>query len=111
LIGVDIRLLLMQTAPQRRERENRQINERPRTLIAAYKTLRVSFTGNLAVDPAHLRDLKHASMAVSAVAPVALIADSGDITLHYSTAVSFYREAINLCACWYLRYKLNIPLD
>src|SRR5690348_2187023 len=48
----------MQTVQQRRERENRQINERLRTLIAAYKTLGGSFTGELAVDPAHLRDLQ-----------------------------------------------------
>ena len=59
LIGVGIRLLAMQTVQQRRERENRQINERLRTLIAAYKTLGGSFTGNLAVDPTHLRDLLH----------------------------------------------------
>jgi hypothetical protein len=58
LIGVGIRLIVMQTIQQRRERENRQINERLRTLIAAYKTLGGSFTGNLAVDPAHLRDLR-----------------------------------------------------
>lgn len=58
LIGVGIRLLLMQTVQQRRERENRQINERLRTLIAAYKTLGGSFTGKLAVDPTHLRDLR-----------------------------------------------------
>jgi hypothetical protein len=58
LIGVGIRLLAMQTIQQRRERENRQINERLRTLIAAYKTLGGSFTGDLAVDPAHLKDLK-----------------------------------------------------
>lgn len=58
LIGVGIRLLAMQTIQQRRERENRQINERLRTLIAAYKTLGGSFTGDLAVDPAHLRDFK-----------------------------------------------------
>jgi len=58
LIGVGIRLLAMQTIQQRRERENRQINERLRTLIAAYKTLGGSFTGNLAVDPAHHRDRK-----------------------------------------------------
>jgi hypothetical protein len=57
LIGVGIRLLVMQTMQQRRERENRQINERLRTLIAAYKTLGGSFTGDLAVDPTHLRDL------------------------------------------------------
>lgn len=58
LIGVGIRLLVMQTIQQRRERENRQINERLRTLIAAYKTLGGSFTGNLVVDPSHLRDLR-----------------------------------------------------
>jgi hypothetical protein len=58
LIGVGIRLLAMQVIQQRRERENRQINERLRTLIAAYKTLGGSFTGNLAVDPTHLHDLR-----------------------------------------------------
>jgi hypothetical protein len=58
LIGVGIRLIVMQTLQQRRERENRQINERLRTLIAAYKTLGGSFTGDLAVDPVHLRDLR-----------------------------------------------------
>jgi hypothetical protein len=57
LIGVGICLLVMQTVQQRRERENRQINERLRALIAAYKTLGGSFTGDLAVDPAHLREL------------------------------------------------------
>ena len=51
---------MMITIQQRRERMNRQINERLRTLIAAYKTLGGSFTGNLAVDPAHLRDLRRA---------------------------------------------------
>jgi len=58
LVMVGIRLMVMQTIQQRRERENRQINERLRTLIAAYKTLGGSFTGNLSVDPAHLRDLR-----------------------------------------------------
>ena len=57
LIGVGIRLVVMQRVQQRRERENRQINERLRTLIAAYRTLGGSFTGELAVDPTHLRDL------------------------------------------------------
>ena len=61
LIGVGVRLLAMQTIQQRRERENRQINERLRTLIAAYKTLGGSFTGDLAVDPRHLRDLQNAA--------------------------------------------------
>jgi hypothetical protein len=54
LIGMGVRLLMMFTVQQRRERMNRQINERLRTLIAAYKVLGGSFTGNLAVDPAHL---------------------------------------------------------
>jgi hypothetical protein len=58
LIGVGIRLIVMQTIQQRRERENRQINERLRTLIAAYRTLGGSFTGRLDVDPTHLRDLR-----------------------------------------------------
>src|SRR3954464_15441023 len=57
LIMVGVRLLVMQTVQRRRERENRQINERLRTLIAAYKTLGGSFTGELAVDPMHLRQL------------------------------------------------------
>lgn len=60
LVVVGIRLLVMHTVQQKRERENRQINERLRTLIAAYKTLGGSFTGDLAVDPAHLRDARRA---------------------------------------------------
>ena len=58
LIGVGIRLMIMMTIQQRRERINRQINERLRTLIAAYKALGGSFTGDLTVDPRHLRDLR-----------------------------------------------------
>ena len=57
-IGVGIRLFVMQTIQMRRERENRRINERLRALMAAYKTLGGSFTGNLTVDPTHLRDLR-----------------------------------------------------
>ena len=57
LIGVGIRLVVMQRVQQRRERENRQINERLKMLIAAYKTLGGAFTGELEVDPSHLRDL------------------------------------------------------
>lgn len=60
LIGVAIRLIVMQSVQQRRDRENRQINERLRTLIAAYKALGGSFTGRLEVDPRHKRDLKDA---------------------------------------------------
>ena len=63
LIGVGIRLLMMVTIQQRRERLNRQINERLKTLIAAYKTLGGSFTGTLSVDPAHLRDLRRRKMS------------------------------------------------
>ncbi|SDK99719.1 hypothetical protein [Paracoccus chinensis] len=58
LIGIGIRLLLMFTIQARRERMNRQINERLKLLIAAYKTLGGSFTGELSVDPTHLRDLR-----------------------------------------------------
>ena len=57
LVMVGIRLVFMQTMQRRRERENRQINERLKTLIAAYKTLGGSFTGQLQVSPIHMRDL------------------------------------------------------
>ena len=58
LIGMGIRVLAMFTVQARRERMNRQINERLKVLIAAYKTLGGSFTGDLAVDPTHMRDLR-----------------------------------------------------
>ncbi|MGY1490019.1 hypothetical protein ACW4YW_11440 [Methylobacillus pratensis] len=64
VIMVGIRLIFMQTFQRRRERENRQINERLKVLIAAYKVLGGSFTGELAVDPAHLRDLRQSVGAV-----------------------------------------------
>jgi hypothetical protein len=54
---------------KRRERENRQINERLRTLIAAYKTLGGSFTGDLSVDPTHLRDLRQAGVLAEGESP------------------------------------------
>jgi len=60
LIGMGIRLLMMMTIQQRRERQNRQINERLKALIAAYKVLGGSFTGTLTVDPTHMRDLRQA---------------------------------------------------
>ena len=56
LIGVGFRLVMMLEVQRRRERMNRQINERPRALINAYKTLGGSFTGDLTVDPRHRRD-------------------------------------------------------
>ena len=58
LLMIGIRLVFMQTIQRKRERENRQINERLRTLIAAYKTLGGSFTGQLPVNPLHMRDLR-----------------------------------------------------
>ena len=58
LVGVGIRLVLMQTVQARQQAANRQINERLKTLISAYKTLGGSFTGDLSVDPRHLRDLR-----------------------------------------------------
>ena len=60
LVGIGIRLVLMLTLQQRRERLNRQINERLKLLIAAYKVLGGSFTGTLSVDPRHKRDFGRA---------------------------------------------------
>lgn len=60
LIGVGVRLLAMMTIQARQQRVNRQINERLRTLMAAYRTLGGSFTGELKVSPAHLRELREA---------------------------------------------------
>lgn len=72
LLGVGIRLLMMVTIQQRRERMNRQINERLRTLIAAYKTLGGSFTGDLTVDPSHKRDMRDGDGAATLEPSVAL---------------------------------------
>ena len=72
LVAVGIRLAVMNGVQQRHARQNRQINERLKTLIAAYKTLGGSFTGDLAVDPRHLRDsrVRAAPSADAAIAPV-----------------------------------------
>lgn len=81
LISIGIRLLMMFTIQQRRERMNRQINERLRTLIAAYKTLGGSFTGNLTVDPTHLRDLHRRGEPAAGselIADVGLTAESDE---------------------------------
>jgi hypothetical protein len=61
----------MHTVQRRRERENRQINERLKTLIAAYKTLGGSFTGDLAVDPTHRRDFRRKAQADETLPAVA----------------------------------------
>ena len=67
LVMVGTRLVFMQTIQKRRERENRQINERLKTLIAAYKTLGGSFTGQLQVHPTHMRDLRREQVHDSGV--------------------------------------------
>ena len=69
LIGVGIRVLMMLTIQQRQQRMNRQINERLRTLIAAYKVLGGSFTGELSVDPTHLRELNQRAREQGLEAP------------------------------------------
>lgn len=63
LVGIGIRLMVMMRYQQRRERQNRQINERLKVLIAAYKVLGGSFTGDLSVSPLHLRDLRQLAAA------------------------------------------------
>lgn len=75
LIAVGIRLLVMQTVQQRRERANRQINERLKTLIAAYKTLGGSFTGNLTVDPSHLSELRSTEVGHGPAEPATIGSD------------------------------------
>ena len=70
LIGVGIRIVMMLTIQQRQQRMNRQINERLKVLIAAYKVLGGSFTGTLTVDPTHLRDLRARLEAEGAEAEV-----------------------------------------
>lgn len=66
LVGIGIRMLVMTTIQQRQQRMNRQINERLKTLIAAYKVLGGSFTGSLTVSPLHKRDEKRAEAAETA---------------------------------------------
>lgn len=70
LLGVGIRLVTQLTIQQHQQRMNRQINERLRVLIAAYKALGGSFTGDLTVNPAHHRDLaQHTQTAVTGPTP------------------------------------------
>lgn len=71
LVGIGIRLVMMTTIQQRQQRQNRQINERLKTLIAAYKVLGGSFTGRLSVDPRHLRDIRAAEKAAAESGEVA----------------------------------------
>ena len=66
LVGIGIRLVMMTTIQQRQQRQNRQINERLKTLIAAYKVLGGSFTGELLVDPTHRRELRQRAQEAGA---------------------------------------------
>lgn len=66
LMGMGMRVLMMMTVQQRQQRMNRQINERLRTLIAAYKVLGGSFTGMLEVDPRSRRKYREAASAAGA---------------------------------------------
>ena len=81
VVAVGIRLLVMHSVQQRRERQNRQINERLKTLIAAYKTLGGSFTGDLAVDPSHLRGLRRQADVADAALESAELAAGADALL------------------------------
>jgi uncharacterized membrane protein YgcG len=94
LIMVGIRLVVMQTVQQRRERENRQINERLRTLIAAYKALGGSFTGDLAVDPSHLRDLRRRADIEAVHADEAMEAAPHNDEPHSSDRARRIRDAV-----------------
>jgi len=57
LTGIGTRMLAMFTLQQRRERLDRQIGERLKTLIAARQVPGGSPTGGLAVNPGHRRGL------------------------------------------------------
>ena len=93
LVGIGIRILFMVTLQQRRERMNRQINERLKVLIAAYKVLGGSFTGDLAVDPRHLRDLPPE-------------ADGSDRARRIRDAVE---GALSDSCCWAPRNRCSLP--
>lgn len=75
LVAVGIRMFFMHTVQARRERANRQINERLKTLITAYKTLGGSFTGDLTVDPTHLRELRKTQVEAKEGGQVSLGSD------------------------------------
>lgn len=93
LLMVGIRLVFMQTIQKRRERENRQINERLKTLMAAYKTLGGSFTGQLAVSPVHLREVHAAARRAETMADAAEAEDgSGEDSEDIPTLSSSERQ-------------------
>ncbi|WP_353475036.1 hypothetical protein PVT71_15870 [Salipiger sp. H15] len=69
MLAVGMRVFMMLTLQQRQQRMNRQINERLKTLIAAYKVLGGSFTGQLEVDPSHMREIRERSAEAEAGMP------------------------------------------
>ncbi len=97
LLGVGIRLLAMFHDPAASRTHEPQINERLRTLIAAYKTLGGSFTGNLAVDPAHLRDLRRSSEP--GIEGEVMIEGASDRTARGVSAMRSRRRCRTL-SCW-----------
>ncbi|HEY1141855.1 MAG TPA: hypothetical protein VGE88_16875, partial [Lysobacter sp.] len=94
LIGVGIRLIVMQIVQARRERENRQINERLRTLIAAYKTLGGSFTGDLSVDPTHLRELQRRGVSAGEAAAAGIEPGNAELAWPSSDRSRRIRDAV-----------------
>ena len=78
VLGMGMRVLMMMTVQQRQQKMNRQINERLRTLMAAYKVLGGSFTGMLQVDPRSRRKYRE-SMAQGAGAGEAAVVDPGTL--------------------------------
>ena len=94
LIGVGIRLIVMQIVQARRERENRQINERLRILIAAYKTLGGSFTGDLSVDPTHLRELQRRGVSAGEAAAAGIEPGNAELAWPSSDRSRRIRDAV-----------------
>lgn len=92
LIGMGMRIVMMMTIQQRQQRMNRQINERLKTLIAAYKVLGGSFTGRLTVDPSHLRDITR-RQAELALEPDEAETDEGSETPPHEAPASALERA------------------
>ena len=86
VVAVGVRLVVMQTVQRRQQAQNRQINERLRVLIAAYKTLGGSFTGDLSVDPSHKHE--HRLRAAAAVSVEAASAADPGISLGQPTPLA-----------------------
>ncbi len=78
VLGMGVRVLMMMTVQQRQQKMNRQINERLRTLMAAYKVLGGSFTGKLQIDPRSRRKYREAMMQGAGTGEAA-VADPGTL--------------------------------